>query len=239
MVLDFQSLTLGPHYVCLQPYLFTFQGRGWQRRENMRVFLQTLISHNFLCVQNRAFYAAKSGDVAWEETQGQWAASPFSPLWAQSAPYLYSLLLKTKLFFLNPFTSHHFSFHFASLIFSDLQQGGQEEKRGSGCASLPLWTCWHSNSYGCYSFTTLSWTFLLQHIKLFLLKTLKISALLPSSQWQKEITHKFSLIKAQSLWVAQLSGPQGWIHLWGREELWQRPTTVVLGKLLCYQMTIL
>lgn len=64
MVLDFQSLTLGPHYVCLQPYLFTFQGRGLQRRENMRVFLQTLISHNFLCVQNRAFHTEKSGDVA-------------------------------------------------------------------------------------------------------------------------------------------------------------------------------
>lgn len=128
MVLDFQSLTLGPHYVCLQPYLFTFQGRGWQRRENMRVFLQTLISHNFLCVQNRAFHAAKSGDVAWEETQGQWAASPFAPLWARSAPYLYSSFLKTNSVLPQPLhlSSFFFPFRISHFLWSSARGTGGE-----------------------------------------------------------------------------------------------------------------
>lgn len=136
-MLDFQSLTLGPHYLCLQPYLFTFQGRGWQKRENMRVSLQTVISHGFLCVQNPASDIAKTGDVARKETHGLW--TPFAPYLDKACPVLVLFLFKNQthqerthqpMLFLSPstLTFHLFSFCFSSPIFSDLQQGGQEEE---------------------------------------------------------------------------------------------------------------
>lgn len=152
----------------------------------MRASLQTVISHNFLCVQNPASHAAKSGAVterfSWEKIQVHWAASALHLLWAWSALYDFlktnpsgkDLLISALPQPLHPqFPSHHFPSHFPYLVFSDLYQGGHEEEWGPCCAPLPLRTCLHWNS----------WTFLLQHI--FFLKILKIPTLLPSSQCQK------------------------------------------------------
>lgn len=153
----------------------------------MRVSLQTVISHGFLCVQNPVSNIAKTGYLAWKETHGLW--TPLAPYLDKACPVLISFLFKNQtlqerthkpMFFLNPSTlttSLSVSQLPFSLIFS------REDRRKNSCC--------------CYSFTTLLWTFLLQHIKLFLLKILRIQALLPKNRWQKEINQVFSpLIKS-------------------------------------------